>query len=108
MTELDRLLAERAELDRKIITAIVRQENGMGSCVAALVEKYGEVVSYGEAAQILNVVTQTLTNMVKDGRLVRVEGGITVRSIGQYLDKGRPSAQRVKHMEAYRERRKEA
>jgi len=108
MTELDRLLMQRAELDRKIITEIVRQENGMGSSVAAMVERYGEVVSCKKAAEILNVTAQTISNMAEDGRVVRVEGGVTVRSIGQHLDNGRPSAQRVKKMLTYQRRRKEA
>lgn len=84
----------------ELITARIREMIGGTETEQQLVQKYGEVISRGEAAKLLGVNANTITAMCRDGRLRGTPLGVIVRSISAYLDDGRPSAQRVKKREA--------
>ena len=50
-----------------------------------MLEHYGEVCTQKTAAKILNVVPRTISRMMEEGRLRRVDRRVDVRSIYEYL-----------------------
>ena len=57
----------------------------------SMVRLYGEVCTKAQAARMLNCSTQTITNMLKDGRLSYAcqETRVDVRSIASYIEQPR-------------------
>ena len=51
-----------------------------------MLERYGEVCTQKTAAKILNVVPRTISRMMEEGRLRRVDRRVDVRSICEYLE----------------------
>lgn len=91
MTELESAI-------RKIVKQVLAEELSGTETEQKMIEEYGEMISRGDAAKLLDVVPGTITAMCKDGRLSGTPMGVSVRSIAKYLDAGRPSAQRIKRM----------
>lgn len=52
-----------------------------------MLERYGECCTQAKAARILSKSTRTITRMLDDGRLRRVETSVDVRSIVEYLER---------------------
>jgi len=55
---------------------------------AAMVEKYGEACTKTTASKIISCSTQTITAMLKDGRILPACGGerVDVRSLADYIE----------------------
>ena len=51
-----------------------------------MLERYGEVCTQKTAAKILNVVPRTISRMMEEGRLRRIDRRVDVRSICEYLE----------------------
>jgi hypothetical protein len=51
-----------------------------------MLERYGEVCTQKVAAQLLNVVPRTISRMMDEGRLRRVDRRVDVRSICEYIE----------------------
>ena len=51
-----------------------------------MLNRYGEVCSQKTAGKILNVVPRTIARMMREGRLRRVDRGVDVRSICEYIE----------------------
>ena len=51
-----------------------------------MLERYGEVCSQKLASKILSVDPRTISRMMNDGRLRRVEHRVDVRSICDYIE----------------------
>ncbi len=53
-----------------------------------LLARHGEAVTKAKAARIIGVHVNTVTNMIRDGRLKMCAGNtrVSVRSIAHYLD----------------------
>jgi hypothetical protein len=51
-----------------------------------MLDRYGEVCTQKVAAQILNVVPRTISRMMDEGRLRRVDRRVDVRSICDYIE----------------------
>ena len=51
-----------------------------------MLERYGEVCTQKMAAKILNVVPRTISRMMEEGRLRRIDRRVDVRSICEYLE----------------------
>ena len=54
-----------------------------------MLDRYGEVCTQKEAGKILNVVPHTISRMMKEGRLRRVDRRVDVRSICEYIENPR-------------------
>ncbi len=54
-----------------------------------MLDRYGEVCSQKTAGKILNVVPRTIARMMREGRLRRVDRGVDVRSICEYIENPR-------------------
>ena len=52
-----------------------------------MLERYGECCKQAKAARILSKSTRTITRMLDDGRLRRVDTSVDVRSIFEYLER---------------------
>lgn len=70
-----------------------------------MVQKYGEACTKQMASQILNVHPRTLTNMIRDGRILAACQGerIDVRSLADYIE-NRTAADHEMRMEKKRGR----
>lgn len=54
-----------------------------------MLDRYGECCTQTKAAQILGKSVRTISRMLEDGRLRRIETSVDVRSIVQYLENPR-------------------
>lgn len=92
---------EAEHLRFEIMREQMRIEYGASPSEAVMVAEYGETVTRTQAADILGVTPQTISAMQADGRL---SGGVSMRSIARFMDDGKPSAKKVKHIEKYQRR----
>lgn len=99
--KLIEMQTQMADLIIKMTQEAVREEVGTCELEHEMVNQYGECVSRDKAAQILGVTPKTISEMQRDGRL---GAGVSVRLIARYMNDGKPSAKKIKHIDKYQRR----
>ena len=99
--KLIEMQSQMADLIIRMTQEAVREEVGTCELEHEMVTRYGECVSRDKAAEILGVTPKTISEMQRDGRL---GAGVSVRLIARYLNDGKPSARKVKHIAKYQRR----